>query len=145
MVAPHPQGEGAAACVRAALRRAGLAPEQIGYLNAHGTSTPAGDIAEANAIRAVFGDWTDQLPVSSTKGATGHLMGAGGITEVIACIGAVRDGILPVNLNYDTPDPQCDLHVVASVGAKADVAYAMSNSLGFGGQNACIIVGKYRD
>ena len=143
MVAPHPHGEGAAECVRLALARAGLAPEQIGYINAHGTATPAGDIAEAEAINAVFRDYAKVLPVSSTKGATGHLMGAGGITEVIACIGAVRDGIIPPSINYDTPDPKCAVNIVGNTALKTKVDIAMSNSLGFGGQNSCIIVGGY--
>ena len=143
MVAPHPHGEGAAECVRLALAKAGLAPEQVGYLNAHGTSTTAGDIAEAEAIKAAFGGYGREIPVSSTKGATGHLMGAGGITEVIACISAIRDGILPPNLNCDEKDPLCDINVVTKTGTGAKVDVAMSNSLGFGGQNSCIIVGRY--
>ena len=140
ITAPDPTGEGAAACMRAALRRAGLAPSAIGYVNAHGTSTALGDIAETVALKKVFGGPDTAPPVSSTKGATGHLMGAGGITEIIACIMALREGILPPTLNLDTPDPQCDLDYVPRTARRARVDAAMSNSLGFGGQNSSIIV-----
>ncbi|MBD5558036.1 MAG: beta-ketoacyl-[acyl-carrier-protein] synthase family protein, partial [Desulfovibrio sp.] len=140
ITAPDPTGEGAAACMRAALRRAGLAPSDIGYVNAHGTSTGLGDIAETVALKKVFGGVDTAPPVSSTKGATGHLMGAGGITEIIACIMALREGILPPTLNLDTPDPQCDLDYVPRTAREAHVDAAMSNSLGFGGQNSSIIV-----
>ena len=140
ITAPDPTGEGAAACMRAALRRAGLAPRAIGSVNAHGTSTGLGDIAETVALKRVFGGIDTAPPISSTKGATGHLMGAGGITEIIACILALRDGILPPTLNLDTPDPQCDLDYVPRVAREARVDAAMSNSLGFGGQNSSIIV-----
>ena len=140
ITAPDPTGEGAAACMRAALRRAGLAPSDIGYVNAHGTSTGLGDIAETVALKKVFGGVDTAPPVSSTKGATGHLMGAGGITEIIACIMALRESILPPTLNLDTPDPQCDLDYVPRTAREAHVDAAMSNSLGFGGQNSSIIV-----
>ncbi|WP_300898164.1 beta-ketoacyl synthase, partial [uncultured Desulfovibrio sp.] len=140
ITAPDPTGEGAAACMRAALRRAGLAPDAIGYVNAHGTSTGLGDIAETAALKRVFGGPDTAPPVSSTKGATGHLMGAGGITEIIACIMAVREGILPPTLNLETPDSQCDLDYVPRIAREARVDAAMSNSLGFGGQNSSIIV-----
>lgn len=140
ITAPDPAGEGAAACMRAALRRAGLAPAAVGYVNAHGTSTGLGDIAETVALKRVFGGVDTAPPVSSTKGATGHLMGAGGITEIIACIMAIREGVLPPTLNLDTPDPQCDLDYVPRVAREARVDAAMSNSLGFGGQNSSIIV-----
>ena len=140
ITAPDPTGQGAAACMRAALRRAGLAPAAIGYVNAHGTSTGLGDIAETVALKKVFGGVDTAPPVSSTKGATGHLMGAGGITEIIACIMALREGILPPTLNLDTPDPDCDLDYVPRVAREARVDAAMSNSLGFGGQNSSIIV-----
>lgn len=140
ITAPDPAGEGAAACMRAALRRARLAPRAIGYVNAHGTSTGLGDIAETVALKRIFGSMATAPPVSSTKGATGHLMGAGGITEVIACIMALREGILPPTLNLDSPDPQCDLDYVPHTAREARVDAAMSNSLGFGGQNSSIIV-----
>lgn len=138
VTAPDPTGAGAAACMRRALERAALPPSAIGYINAHGTSTPLGDRAETLAVKAVFGD--DAPPISSTKSMTGHLMGAGGLTEVIACVQALREGILPPTLHLDTPDPACDLDYVPNAARKADIAAAMSNSLGFGGQNSSIIV-----
>lgn len=138
VTAPDPTGAGAAACMRRALERAALPPSAIGYINAHGTSTPLGDRAETLAVKAVFGD--DAPPISSTKSMTGHLMGAGGLTEVIACVQALREGILPPTLHLDTPDPACDLDYVPNTARKADIAAAMSNSLGFGGQNSSIIV-----
>lgn len=143
ITAPEPRGAGAAACMRTALRRAGLRPEDIGYINAHGTSTMLGDRAETLAIKNVFGGVEGAPPVSSTKGATGHLMGAGGLTEVIACIQAIRRGLLPPTLNYSTPDPLCDLDYVPNTARPAVVHAAMSNSLGFGGQNSSIIVTRY--
>lgn len=138
VTAPDPTGAGAAACMRRALERAALPPSAIGYINAHGTSTPLGDRAETLAVKAVFSD--DAPPISSTKSMTGHLMGAGGLTEVIACVQALREGILPPTLHLDTPDPACDLDYVPNTARKADIAAAMSNSLGFGGQNSSIIV-----
>lgn len=138
VTAPDPTGAGAAACMRRALERAALPPSAIGYINAHGTSTPLGDRAETLAVKAVFGD--DAPPISSTKSMTGHLMGAGGLTEVIACVQALREGILPPTLHLDTPDPACDLDYVPNAARKAAIAAAMSNSLGFGGQNSSIIV-----
>ena len=143
VTAPSPGGEGAAACMRRALKRAGLAPEDIGYINAHGTSTPLGDQLETQAIKTVFGAAENVPPVSSTKGATGHLMGAGGITEVIACVQALREGILPPTLHLRTPDPLCDLDYIPNTARKTAVHAAMSNSFGFGGQNSSIIVEQY--
>lgn len=143
ITAPEPRGTGAAACMRAALRRAGLRPADIGYINAHGTSTLLGDRAETLAIKNVFGGAAIAPPASSTKGATGHLMGAGGLTEVIACIQVIREGVLPPTLNYSTPDPLCDLDYVPNTARPAVVRAAMSNSLGFGGQNSSIIVSRY--
>lgn len=143
ITAPEPRGAGAAACMRAALRRAGLRPADIGYINAHGTSTLLGDRAETLAIKNVFGGAAAAPPAGSTKGATGHLMGAGGLTEVIACIQVIREGVLPPTLNYSTPDPLCDLDYVPNTARPAAVRAAMSNSLGFGGQNSSIIVSRY--
>lgn len=142
ITAPEPDGKGAAACMRQALKRAGMTPGDIDYVNAHGTSTILGDKAETVALKEVFGP-TGAPPVSSTKGATGHLMGAGGLTEIIACIKAMEDGILPPTLNLRDPDPQCDLDYVPNVARKKTIRAAMSNSLGFGGQNSSIIVAKY--
>lgn len=143
VTAPCPDGEGAARCMKLALARAGMQPSDIGYINAHGTSTPLGDKAETFAVKSVFGGRECAPPMSSTKSATGHLMGAGGLTEVIACIMAVREGVLPPTLHLDTPDPDCDLDYVPNAARKADISAAMSNSLGFGGQNSSIIVAKY--
>lgn len=143
VTAPEPTGAGAAACMQRALARAHMQPSDIGYVNAHGTSTPLGDIAETLAIKRVFGDVDTAPPISATKSATGHLMGAGGLTEVIACVQALREGILPPTLHLDTPDPQCDLDYIPHHPRPARIAAAMSNSLGFGGQNSSIIVTRY--
>ena len=138
-VSPEPDGSGAARCIRLALQEAGLAPEDIGYLNAHGTATKLGDVAETVAIHRVFGDCP--VPVSSTKGATGHMMGAGGITELIACVKAIETGILPANTGMGTQDPACDLNII-SAPVQSPIRTAMSNSLGFGGQNSSVILGR---
>jgi len=140
-VAPRPDGSGAAQCLHIALEQSGLQPESIGYLNAHGTATTKGDAAETLAIKAVFGDY--DLPVSSTKGATGHMMGAGGITEIIACIKAIETGKLPPNIGYSEKDEDCALNIVANSPVEAKIDYAMSNALGFGGQNSSVVVGRY--
>ena len=140
-VSPNPDGSGAAACMRLALKDAGLEPEDIGYINAHGTATHMGDIAEAGAIHTVFGN--NAPPVSSTKGATGHLMGACGLVEAIACIKAVESGILPPNTGMEKQDPEIDLDIVTKENNKVRVDTALSNAMGFGGQNSCIIIGKY--
>ena len=144
ITSPRPGGEGGALCMAQALEEAGLKPEDVDYINTHGTATPKGDAYECAAIRTVFGDHADHLAISSTKGATGHLMGAGGITETIACIMAIREGVLPPTLNYETPDPECDLDCVPNTARKATVNIAMNNALGFGGQNASLIVGRYQ-
>lgn len=143
VTAPHPEGAGAAACMRRALKRAGLQPSDIGYINAHGTSTGLGDIAETQAVKAVFGGRESAPPVSSTKSMTGHLMGAGGITESIACILAIRDGILPPTLHLAHPDPACDLDYIPNEARKTRITAAMSSSLGFGGQNSSLIFTQY--
>ena len=144
VTAPCPDGAGAAACMQRALARAGMQPSDIGYINAHGTSTMLGDKAETLAIKAVFGGRESAPPVSATKSATGHLMGAGGLTEAIASIKAIQDGTLPPTLHLDTPDPDCDLDYVPNTARKADISAAMSNSLGFGGQNSSIILSRYQ-
>ena len=140
-VSPEPDGAGAARCMELALEDAGLEPDMIGYINAHGTATSMGDVAETNAIKKVFG--TD-VPVSSTKGMTGHMMGAGGILEVITCIEAVNSGVLPVNVGMQERDPECNLNIVTDENKKRDISAAMSNAFGFGGQNSSVIVGKYK-
>ena len=139
-VSPRPDGAQAAACMRLALREAHLRPEDIGYINAHGTATLKGDEAEAAAIRAVFG--AEIPPVSSTKGATGHMMGAGGITELIACVKALETGLLPPNLGFTAADEACPLPLVTEPGRETKLKAAMSNAFGFGGQNASLIVGR---
>ena len=140
-VTPRPDGEGEILCMQQAIDIAGIKPEEIGYINAHGTATIKGDICETEAVKKVFGEDTDVL-VNSTKAATGHMMGAGGVTEVITCIKAMNEGIVPGTLNLDNKDPECDLNYVAENTEAADLKYAMSNAFGFGGQNSSIIVGK---
>ncbi len=140
-VSPDPEGAGVSACIRLALQEAGLTPEQVDYINAHGTATKMGDVAETNAIRGVFGD--HPAYVSSTKGATGHMMGAGGVTEVIACIKAVETGVLPPNVGLTEQDEQCGLNLVTPENNRRPIRVALSDAMGFGGQNSCIIVGKY--
>jgi 3-oxoacyl-[acyl-carrier-protein] synthase II len=142
--APHPEGEGAVRVMRVALRDAGLAPEQIGYINAHGTSTPLGDLSEVRAIKTVFGDHAYKLAVSSTKSCTGHLLGAAGGLETGILALAVRDQILPPTINLDEPGEGCDLDFVPNQARKVDLEYAASNSFGFGGTNASIILKRYR-
>ena len=144
VTAPCPDGAGAARCIRLALQEAGMQPSDIGYINAHGTSTPLGDKAETLAVKAVFGGRESAPPVSSTKSATGHLMGAGALPKTIACIKAIETGILPPTLHLETPDPDCDLDYVPNTARRADITAAMSNSLGFGGQNSSIIVSHYQ-
>lgn len=138
---PAENGEGAQRAMRMALRKGGLQPDDISYINAHGTSTGHGDIAETNAVKAVFGADT-RIPVSSTKSMTGHLLGAAGGVESIACILAVTHGILPPTINLDAPDPECDLDYVPHTARKANVHAAMNNSFGFGGHNATVIFRK---
>jgi 3-oxoacyl-[acyl-carrier-protein] synthase II len=136
--APHPEGDGAVLAMRAALKDANLEPEAIGYINAHGTSTPLGDVAEVRAIKRVFGDHAGRLAVSSTKSMTGHLIGAAGATEAAATVLALTHGILPPTINHDDPDPECDVDVVPNTSREQQVSVALSNSFGFGGQNASI-------
>jgi 3-oxoacyl-[acyl-carrier-protein] synthase II len=143
--APHPEGEGAARVMRAALRDADLAPEQIGYINAHGTSTPLGDLSEVHAVKTVFGDHAYKLAVSSTKSSTGHLLGAAGGLETGILALAVRHQILPATINLDHPGEGCDLDFVPNQVRKVDLEYAASNSFGFGGTNASIILKRYQE
>jgi 3-oxoacyl-[acyl-carrier-protein] synthase II len=143
LTAPSPNGEGAARCLRMALRNAGLNPEDISYINAHGTSTPQGDIAETQAIKTVFGDLARKLAVSSTKGATGHMLGAAGAVELIACVKAIETGIVPPTINYEKPDPACDLDCVPNQARELNVNAALNNSFGFGGHNATTAVKKF--
>jgi 3-oxoacyl-[acyl-carrier-protein] synthase II len=140
---PAPGGRGAVASMSLALADAGLASGEIGYINAHGTSTVPNDRAETAAIKTVFGEGAYAVPVSSTKSMTGHLLGAGGGIEAIASILAIENGILPPTINYETPDPDCDLDYVPNVAREAVVETAMSNSFGFGGHNATLIFKRY--
>ncbi|MBI1848020.1 MAG: beta-ketoacyl-ACP synthase II [Candidatus Rokubacteria bacterium] len=144
MTAPDPEGDGAARAMRNALRDAGVEPASVGYINAHGTSTPYNDRFETIAIKRVFGEHAARLAVSSTKSMTGHLLGAAGGVEAIATVLALHHGLLPPTINYDTPDPECDLDYVPNVARKQDVEIALSNAFGFGGTNATLLFRKYR-
>ena len=143
ITAPAPGGEGAVRCVAEALADAELSPREIGYINAHGTSTPMNDRTETQAIRAVFGEAAP--PTSSTKSMTGHLLGASGAVEAIFTAMALRDGFLPATINYQVPDPECDLDIIPNTGRQAEIRAAMSNSLGFGGHNVSLVFGKYKE
>jgi 3-oxoacyl-[acyl-carrier-protein] synthase II len=144
LTAPSPGGEGASRCMRMALRNARLNPEQISYINAHGTSTPQGDIAETQAIKTVFGDHSRKLAVSSTKGATGHMLGAAGAVEMIVCAKTIQTDIVPPTINYQVPDPECDLDYVPNTARKMPVEAIVNNSFGFGGHNATLVAKKFR-
>ena len=143
MTAPAPFGEGAARCMKMALRHAGLAPEDISYINAHGTSTPQGDIAETQAIKSVFGEHAKKLAVSSTKGATGHMLGAAGATELTICVKALQLDIVPPTINIENQDPECDLDYVPHTARPMKVNAIVNNSFGFGGHNATVIAKKF--
>ena len=140
---PEEHGDGAYRVMKAALKDAHLAPEQIGYVNAHGTSTPIGDVIETIAMKRLFGERAKQVPVSSTKSMTGHLLGGAGGLEAGISVLALRDQILPPTINYETPDPNCDLDYVPNTARKASVEYALSNSFGFGGTNAALIFKRW--
>lgn len=141
---PAPGGEGGARAMRMAINDAKIAPEAIGYINAHGTSTPYNDIFETAAIKATFGDYAYQIPVSSTKAMTGHLLGAAGGIESAVCALAVQNDFVPATINFNEADPLCDLDYVPNVGRNKTVEYALTNSLGFGGHNASLIFAKYK-
>jgi 3-oxoacyl-[acyl-carrier-protein] synthase II len=136
---PEPGAEGVAAMMRRAIERAGIEPEQVGYINAHGTATPLGDAAETKAIKDVFGDHAYDLAVSSTKSMMGHTFGAAGAIEAIMCVLALRDGVLPPTINYREPDPECDLDYVPNEARRARVEVALSNAMGLGGHNGCVL------
>lgn len=141
MIAPDPEGEGAALAVRQALISAQVSIEEVDYINAHGTSTPLGDVAETRTIKAVFGKRAYDIPISSTKSMIGHMMGATGAVEAIACVMSMQEGIIHPTINYETPDPECDLDYVPQKARRAEVRVAVSNSFGLGGQNAVLVLG----
>ncbi len=138
-----PEAEGGTRAIRLALADAGIQPELIDYINAHGTSTPMGDSQETAAIKNTFGDHARSLAVSSTKSMTGHLLGAAGAIETIACLMAIKNGIVPPTINYETPDPECDLDYVPNEARELEVRYALNNSFGFGGHNAALVMGRF--
>ena len=142
MAQPDPESIGVAEMMRSALARANVAPERVGYINAHGTSTPLGDAAETKAIKDVFGEHAYRLAVSSTKSVTGHCFGAAGAVEAMMCVLAVHEGILPPTINYEHPDPVCDLDYVPNEARQAQVDVALSNAMGLGGHNGCVLVGR---
>jgi 3-oxoacyl-[acyl-carrier-protein] synthase II len=143
LTSPSPGGEGAARCMKMALRTGGLNTEDISYINAHGTSTPQGDVCETQAIKTVFGERAKNIAVSSTKGATGHMLGAAGAVEMSVCALAIRHGIVPPTINYQTPDPECDLDYVPNTAREMKVNAIINNSFGFGGHNASIVAKKF--
>ena len=142
MAQPDPESTGVKEMMQAALDRAGVEPERVGYINAHGTSTPLGDAAETKAIKDVFGDHSYELAVSSTKSVMGHCFGAAGAIEAMMCVLALRDGVLPPTINYATPDPDCDLDYVPNEARQTQVDVALSNAMGLGGHNGCVLVGR---
>jgi 3-oxoacyl-[acyl-carrier-protein] synthase II len=142
MAQPEPEATGVAAMMRAALQRAGVEPTRVGYINAHGTSTPLGDAAETRAIKDVFGEHAHNLAVSSTKSMMGHTFGAAGAIEAIMCVLALRDGKLPPTINYREPDPECDLDYVPNEARAKTVDVALSNAMGLGGHNGCVLLGR---
>ena len=142
MAQPEPEAVGVAEMMRAALRRADVSPERVGYVNAHGTSTPLGDLAETRAIKDVFGDHAYELAVSSTKSMMGHTFGAAGAIEAMMCVLAVHEGVIPPTINYRNPDPDCDLDYVPNEAREARIDVALSNAMGLGGHNGCVLLGR---
>jgi 3-oxoacyl-[acyl-carrier-protein] synthase II len=140
---PAPEGEGAQRAMRRAMQEAGISPADVQYINAHGTSTPQNDKSETQAIKAVFGEHAANVSVSSTKSATGHMLGAAGAIEALICALAVREGIIPPTINYEHPDPDCDLNITPNLPAAREVEYAISNSFGFGGHNVTLAVRRF--
>ncbi|OAQ21657.1 beta-ketoacyl-ACP synthase II [Thermosulfurimonas dismutans] len=145
MTAPHPEGEGAARCMEMALSDAGLKPQDVDYINAHGTSTPLNDAAETKAIKKVFGDHAHRLAISSTKSMTGHLLGGAGGLEAVFTVKTVYEDIIPPTVNYEEPDPECDLDYVPNEARRTEVRVAMSNAFGFGGTNAVLVFKKFEE
>jgi 3-oxoacyl-[acyl-carrier-protein] synthase II len=145
ITSPPEGGEGAVRAMKMALRKAEIAPAEIDYINAHGTSTEINDKTETKAIKTVFGDYAYKVPVSSTKSMTGHMIGAAGAIEAAICVLTIQNGIIPPTINYSTPDPECDLDYVPNVARRANVKTALSNTFGFGGHNSCLIIRKYSE
>lgn len=145
ITSPAPDGEGGARAMENAMKDAGIKPEDVTYINAHGTATPLNDKFETMAVKTAFGDASKKVMVSSTKGHTGHLLGAAGGVEAVACVKAIEKGMVPPTIGYKVPDEECDLDIVPNVARKVDVKYAMSNSLGFGGHNSSILFKKYEE
>lgn len=143
VTAPHEHGEGGAQAIRQALATAQVRPEEVGYINAHGTATSLNDVSETKAIKNAFGELAYRIPVSSTKSMTGHMMGATGALEAIFCVQAIREGILPPTIHYETPDPDCDLDYIPNQAREKQVTLALSNAFGFGGHNAVLVIRKY--
>jgi len=143
MAQPEPEAIGVADMMRAALRRANVAPERVGYINAHGTSTPLGDLAETKAIKDVFGAHAYELAVSSTKSMMGHTFGAAGAIEAMMCVLAIHEGVIPPTINYRHPDPDCDLDYVPNESREASIDVALSNAMGLGGHNGCVLLGRF--
>jgi 3-oxoacyl-[acyl-carrier-protein] synthase II len=143
ITAPAPNGEGAARCMAMALKDAGIRPEEVDYINAHGTSTDYNDLYETIAIKTVFKEHARKIPVSSTKSMTGHLLGGAGGVESIFTVLTIFQGVIPPTINYETPDPNCDLDYVPNVARKAEVRLALSNSFGFGGTNAVLVFKRF--
>jgi 3-oxoacyl-[acyl-carrier-protein] synthase II len=142
MAQPEPEATGVAEMMRAALRRAKVKPERVGYINAHGTSTPLGDLAETKAIKDVFGAHAYELAVSSTKSMMGHTFGAAGAVEAMMCVLAIHEGVIPPTINYEHPDPECDLDYVPNEAREAKIDVALSNAMGLGGHNGCVLLGR---
>lgn len=143
ITAPHEQGVGGAAAVRMALHSAGANVEEVGYINAHGTGTPLNDKSETRVVKSAFGDLAYKIPISSTKSMTGHMLGSTGAVEAIFCVQAIREGILPPTIHYETPDPDCDLDYIPNQAREKKISFAISNAFGFGGHNAVLAIRKY--
>jgi 3-oxoacyl-(acyl-carrier-protein) synthase len=145
MAAPDPEGAGAYRVMKWALENAGVSPDEVNYINAHGPGTVVGDPVETKAIKDLFGDHAYELPVSSTKSMVGHALGGAGAIEAVACVKTITESTIHPTINYEVPDPTCDLDYVPNVARQADVHITQSNSFGLGGQNACLVLGRYED
>lgn len=143
ITAPDPEGAGAASCMRLALEDAAISPDQVDYINAHGTSTVLNDLSETRAIKSVFGERSHKIPISANKSMMGHMWAGAGVVEAIACLLTITEGIIPPTINYETPDPECDLDYVPNEVRRAEVKIVLSNSFGFGSTNGCLILGKF--